>query len=316
MQSDEVKDAVGYVDSEVEQDEDAEFPGFEVVSPNFVSALGVPRPACLKFGEDFRAFSRNFTDYCVLSIGTTKDQRLQLFLLAFVDERTKGILRDVDLTLEEKQDAKIFLAKYADVLHPEYEKRSLRIELRLLRQDSNEAVMDFAERVRGLSRRAYGEEYSELKEESRCAVFVDGLSSIGMKREILNAAEHSFDHSVKLARHVEMRETRVRDNEVENVYRIRPFQQVRSNQQCSNDWRDDKAQSLWWANVECYYCHRLGHIRWHCPELARRRETSLKYKVGEEERVGKRSYKTYHHQQHQIHQLWSRQWFPWVWCAW
>ena len=80
------------------------------------------------------------------------------------------------------------------------------------------------------------EEYSELKEESRCAVFVDGLSSIGMKREILNAAEHSFDHSVKLARHVEMRETRVRDNEVENVYRIRPFQQVRSNQQCGNDW--------------------------------------------------------------------------------
>ena len=55
MQSDEVKDAVGYVDSEVEQDEDAEFPGFEVVSPNFVSALGVPRPACFKFGEDFAA---------------------------------------------------------------------------------------------------------------------------------------------------------------------------------------------------------------------------------------------------------------------
>lgn len=297
MQSDEVKDVVEYVDSEVELDEDAEFPGFEVVSPNLVSALGVPRPACFRFGEDFRAFSRNFTDYCVLSIGTTKDQRLQLFLLAFVDERTKGILRDVDLTLEEKQDAKLFLAKYADVLHPEYEKRSLRIELRLLRQESNEAVMDFAERVRGLSRRAYGEEYSELKEESRCAVFVDGLSSIGMKREILMADEHSFDRSVKLARHVEMIETRVRDIEAENVHRIRPFQQVRSNQQCGNDRRNDVVQSPWWANVECYYCHRLGHIRWHCPELARRREISLKYKVAEEERVEKGgSYKTYHYQ--------------------
>ena len=125
------------------------------------------------------------------------------------------------------------------------------------------------------------EEYSELKEESRCAVFVDGLSSIGMKREILNAAEHSFDRSVKLARHVDIIEARVRDIEAGNIllkfvllnmYRIRHFQQVRSNQQCGNDWRNDEAQSLWWANVECYYCHRLGHIRWHCPELARRRE--------------------------------------------
>ena len=254
---------------------------------NPVAALRPPKPSSYKHGEDFRAFSRNFTDYCMLTIGTTKKEGIFLTLHAFVDERTKIFLRDVDLTPTEKLDAELFLPKYILALHPEDEMIGLKRKMRLLKQGHDETVVDFADRIRTLSKRAYGDGYSDVREENRKTVLIEGVRDLMVQRDLYDKeARSTFETLVSQARHVEGIESQLRSRRQpqttqlghyqENVHRIHPSRQVTEPQRGRGAERYEKESGSWLDKAECWHCHEIGHIRWYCPQL--KRKNSLNYR--------------------------------------
>ena len=167
-----------------------------------------------KKGENFARFCDRFCECIALT--KVEDENLYLYFLQHVDDTTYSLLRPIELTNDQKGDCHKFCPIYKDVIYGE-ESMPLKNELRNLKQEVDEDVVEYSSRLREKSSIAFEDCREDIKELECLLAFVNGLRSKYIKTKLSENNASDFNEAVKLAMRFEKIEKTMDPQEIHSI---------------------------------------------------------------------------------------------------
>ena len=144
----------------------------------------IAKPSTFKKGDDITLFLDRFRNFAKLGGIGNGNTDLQSYALTLVhDDKLYRLLKDADLSTEERYNVDDFVPAMERLLFPATETRILRSTLASIKQSPGENVADFASRIEELAAKSYSRQL--LREEACVSALISGLSNKRIRNKLL-----------------------------------------------------------------------------------------------------------------------------------
>ena len=163
-------------------------------------------------GENFSRYCERFIQYVYIS--DIKDANLHIYFLQNLDDATYTTLQGVNLTPEQKRDAKAFCDIYKQTVYGD-QAIYLKTEVMDCKQKADESIADFAYRLRDKGSIAYGN--TQEASDNCLMAFLRGVKDPQLRRKLNEASITSFKEAVKHAKRLEHIDNMLNEQEVDRA---------------------------------------------------------------------------------------------------
>ena len=229
-----------------------------------------------KKGDDFSTFLLRFEHHVRLS-GICDNLDLRISGLVEDNSLFKKI-SNFQFTGTEKRDIKSFVTAIKTRLFPSTDTRIMRTKFGRMKQESQESVEQFSERIRDSAEIIFS---SRLEREGAAVTaFISGLSNTAIKRRLLqmgDSEEENLDHVTQIAvqeEHI----SQALEEQGDSVSPVEEFsgmplfgvgsEPVPGSTGCQKCGKPGHVSENCWAGITCQLCDKTGHVARVCRELS------------------------------------------------
>lgn len=255
---------------EIPQNVIAHYPGIENYNRRHRTTVStkIPKPANFVHTGNFNRFCERFKQYVQLS--RIQGENLHYLFLSMIDDVTYAKISRTPLSEIEKTNPDLFCRRFERIIYPPGESKSVRSELAMIKQGSNETIDEFAFRISEMSSRAYSDEH--IKREAAYTAFIQGIYNIGIKTKIHESEVNNFEEATLLAKRLERVATslNIETTSPSHVYQVGNSTPSNSNTVTNDNPNSRRPNGNYRQrnfnnrNFRCYYCGGANHIMRSC----------------------------------------------------